>query len=365
MSSNLVELAAGRRVILCVGPGGVGKTTTSAALALAAAEAGRRVVVLTIDPARRLTDALGVVVGNTPSRVTLGPEAKGELWAVMLDQSSTLDDLVRRIAPTPATADRLLGNVIYRQMSRALAGTLEYTAIEKLYDLRERQGFDLVIVDTPPSKNVVDFIEAPEWLLRFLDERIFKWFTLLGGGEKRGVARIVLQRTARAVGDVLGKVFGDSFVTDFNAFVRDLEGMTAELRKRAANIQMLLRSTESGFVVVTTPDPFVLADAVFLRNELGKRALSFTGFVVNRANVGSGVESPEAVAKLVEGAIGGELAKKLAATALDMNARAREDAAAVSRLRRDARWEGYVGIVPREVEEIHDLDALRALSRHL
>lgn len=352
--------------MLCVGPGGVGKTTTSAALALACAEAGRRVVVLTIDPARRLADALGVVVGNSPSRVELAPEVKGELWAVMLDQSSTLDDMIRRIAPTPATAERLLGNVIYRQMSRALAGTLEYTAIEKLYDLRERHGFDLVIVDTPPSKNVVDFIEAPEWLLRFLDERIFKWFTLLndteGGG---GITRIVLKRTARALGDVLGKVFGDSFMTDFSAFVRDLEGMTAELRKRAAQIQRLLRSTESGFVVVTTPDPFVLADAVFLRNELGKRALSFTGFVVNRASVGSGVDSPEAAAKLMESVIGGPLAKKLAETALEMDARAGEDVAAISRLRRDAHWEGYVGVVPREVEEIHDVAALRALARHL
>ncbi|MBC7792337.1 MAG: ArsA family ATPase [Clostridia bacterium] len=365
MTQSLVEHIADRSVVLCVGSGGVGKTTTSAALALAAAETGRKVVVLTIDPARRLADALGVGVDNEPRRVPLA--GRGELSAVMLDPATTFDDLIRRLSPTPARADSLLNNVVYKQISRALAGTLEYTAIEKLYDLRERGGFDLVVVDTPPSKNVLDFIEAPEWLSRFLDERILKWFAVLEGPGDGGVKQFVMKRTARVVSDILGKIFGGDFVGDLSAFVRDIECMAAELRHRAENVQALLASKNAGFVVVTTPEPQVITDAVFLRNALQKHTLDFLGFVVNRTSEPSGLVSPELSARAASdsGHVTRQLAKKLAAAALSMDARVRDETANIAKLRRDARWDGYIGLVPREAAEIHDIDGLRALERYL
>jgi anion-transporting ArsA/GET3 family ATPase len=360
----LLERIADRSVVLCVGGGGVGKTTTSAALALAAAEQGRKVVVLTIDPAKRLADALGVGVGNDARQVQVA--GKGELSAVMLDPATTFDDLIRRLAPTPARADSLMRNVVYKQMSRALSGTLEYTAIEKLYDLRERGGYDLVVVDTPPSKNVLDFIDAPEWISRFLDDRILKWFALLEN-EEQGVKGFVMKRTARVVSDILSKIFGGAFVGELSSFIADIESMAAELRRRAEAIRALLESREAGFVVVTTPEPQVMADAVFLRNALEKHALDFLGFVVNRTSEPSGLVSPESSARAAtdSGHVSKELAKKLAEACEAMDARAKEESTTISKLRRDARWDGYVGKVPREASEIHDVEGLRGIARYL
>lgn len=363
--TSLLERIADRSVILCVGSGGVGKTTTSAALALAAAESGRKVVILTIDPARRLADALGVGIDNEPRRVPL--EGKGELSAVMLDPATTFDDLIRRLSPTPARADSLMNNVIYQQMSRALSGTLEYTAIEKLYDLREHGGYDLIVVDTPPSKNVLDFIESPEWLSRFLDDRILKWFALLEGhASEAGLKQMVMKRTARVVSDILAKIFGGDFVGDLSGFIGDIEGMAAELRHRAENIQKLLSGGEAGFVVVTSPDPQVMTDAVFLRHALEKRTLDFLGFIVNRTSEPSGLNSPESFAQAASdsGQISQALAKKLTEACAEMDARAKEESASIAKLRRDTRWDGYIATIPRETDEIHDIAGLRNLTRH-
>ncbi|MEO1483588.1 MAG: ArsA-related P-loop ATPase [Myxococcota bacterium] len=366
----LTEALSGLEVVLATGPGGVGKTTSSAALAVNAAQRGKRVLVLTIDPARRLADALGVTLDNAPRRVEMpGLESgTGELWALMLDPVRTFDELIERLAPSPAVADRLMNNIVYRQMTRTLAGTLEYTAVEKLYDLRERYDFDLIVVDTPPSKNVLDFIEAPQWLLRFLDERVFRWFLMLEGQDtSSGIGAVLLRRTGRVVRDVLGRVFGEHFVGELSEFMHAIESMTHEFRRRADAIQSLLQNPVTGFLVVATTDPFVMSDAVYLREEIERRGVQFAGFLVNRVYRPTGLVRPEDAADMVRKAVPDDpavaaLAEKLVAEAAAIDARAEADKKRIEQVRTRARWRGLIGTIPREVHEIHDLDALGRLA---
>lgn len=371
---SLMEQIADCEVVLCAGPGGVGKTTTSAAIAVAAARAGKKVLVLTIDPAKRLADALGVSLDNTPRRIepeTLeksGIEATGEIWALMLDAARTFDDLVQRLAPNQATAERLLNNVIYRHISRSLAGTLEYTAVEKLFDLRDRFDYDLIVVDTPPSKNVLDFVESPEWLSKFFDERILKWFMIIDpNAPAGGFGKSLLKRTGRVVWEVLARVFGHDFLKEITEFMHALETMTAEFKSRADATGQLLRSPKSLFFVVASTDRFVLNDAVYLRTEIARRGISFGGFVINKVHPESGLGQPEQAAAAIRAAGADDpaaerLARKLVRACEEMDSKAQADIKAVERLRRESHWDGYIAMLPLQSEDVHDLAMLDRLA---
>ena len=375
MASSILDTIGERSVVLCAGPGGVGKTTTSAALGLAAARAGRRVLVLTIDPARRLADALGVGLDNEPRRVAAAitgqEKGGGELWAVMLDAVQTFDDLIVRVAPNEQIANNVLNNVIYKQISRALAGAVEYTAIEKLFDLRSRFAFDLIVVDTPPSKNVLDFLEAPGWLSRFLDERVLRWFLLLDpGAPGAGLRFRVLQRTGRAVWDVLSRVFGAQLLLEVIAFVRSVEMMAVELRQRADTIAALLRSEESLFFVVTSAERMVLQQAAYLCAEIRRRHTPFGGFIVNRVQARPDVGSLDQASASIRGAAGDDpaaegLIRKLLQLHGDLDLRARHDEEAIAYLRRCSGWAGFFATLPHQGEDITHLDALGCLAQHL
>ena len=376
MTPNLLQSIESKRVVLCAGPGGVGKTTTSAALALAQARLGRKVCVLTIDPARRLADALGVTLGDDVRRVDTSTltgdavEVSGELWALMLDPAKTFDSLIRRIAPSEPVAQRLLDNVMYRQVSRALAGTLEYTAVEKLYDLANTHSFDLIIVDTPPSKNVIDFLEAPQWLARFFEENVFKWFVLLDPeAPAASFGKSVLKRTGRVVWDVLGKVLGRELVLEFASFMRAIETMAGDFRKRAEGIEELLRSDSTLFLVVVTPDSLVMRDGNTLYKEIARRGISFGGFVVNRTQAPSGVgHVEEAVAEITS--VGNahpvlsRVTHKMLVLLQDTQRLEEQEHVAMDKLRQDSGWSGLFAKVPTQFEEIHDLGGLHRLSEH-
>ncbi|HWD71173.1 MAG TPA: ArsA-related P-loop ATPase, partial [Actinomycetota bacterium] len=199
--SDLASLVAGRKIIVCCGSGGVGKTTTAAAIAVEGARHGRRTCVVTIDPARRLADALGLrSLTNTPGRVE--GSWPGELWALMLDTKGTFDDLVVRYAHDPQQADGILDNRLYRNLSDALSGTQEYMAMEKLYELHEEGGFDLIVVDTPPTRSALDFLSAPRRLTRFLDNRIFRMLVLPTRAYLRAVS-VATQAFLRTVAKVV------------------------------------------------------------------------------------------------------------------------------------------------------------------
>lgn len=268
-------------VIVCLGPGGVGKTTTAAALAVLGAKAGRKACVVTVDPARRLADALGVAeLGNEPHEVK-APQGMepwpGQLWAVMLDAQSTFDDLVDRYALGPEQAEAIFSNPVYRNMSSGLSGTQEYMAVEKLYELQESGRFDLIVVDTPPSQHALDFLEAPSHLARLLDNRVFR---LLMTPTRLGLRAIELG--AQLMLRTIAKVAGGQVVADTVQFFTEFEGMEQGFRERAERAQALLRSVNTSFALVCTPRRDTVDDALNLVSQLAGAGAGVGRVVVNR-----------------------------------------------------------------------------------
>jgi anion-transporting ArsA/GET3 family ATPase len=266
---TLVELARTRRLIVCVGSGGVGKTTVAATIGLRAAREGRRVLVLTIDPARRLANALGLRrFGNEEARIDLNG-ARGELWAMMLDTRTTFDSLIGRVAPNVETRDRILGNDIYRNISDSFAGSQEYMATEQVYDVVSGGRYDLVVLDTPPVKNALDFLEAPGRLARFLDRRIMRWF-LTPYDEARVFGRL-LMGTSAVVFRLLGYVFGKEFLGDLSEFFVSFKDLYDGFRERHEAVVRLFHDPQTAFLVVCAPDQPSSEVACFFLDELGER----------------------------------------------------------------------------------------------
>ena len=242
----LSRIVAERSIIVCCGSGGVGKTTAAAVLAAEAAEQGRRAVVVTIDPARRLADALGLgAAGGLTNEPALVPRADtsgaGELWAAMLDTKMTFDRLVELYSPDPAQAEKIKGNTFYRNISGALSGTQEYMAAEKLYELHADERFELVVVDTPPTRNALNFLEAPARLTRFLDHRLYRALTA-----PTRVGLRAVNVAAQALLRTLSRVVGSDAITDAVAFFQAFEGMEDGFRQRADDVDRLLKSRRDG-----------------------------------------------------------------------------------------------------------------------
>jgi anion-transporting ArsA/GET3 family ATPase len=265
-----------RSIIICCGSGGVGKTTVAAAFALQAARLGRTACVVTIDPARRLANSLGLdALSNRPTRIE-GPWP-GELHAMMLDPKRTFDDLVARYSDSAEQAEDIKVNRIYRNLTGTLSGTQEYMAMEKLYELAEEGGFDLVVVDTPPSRNALDFLDAPRRLTRFLENRLFQALMMptRAGLRIMGMAAHALLRT-------ISKVAGADIVADAVAFFQAFEGMEEGFRARAARVRELLAQADTAFVLVASPRPDSVDEAVHFAGKLAESDLSVTALVVNR-----------------------------------------------------------------------------------
>lgn len=274
------ELVTTAQVVVCCGSGGVGKTTTAAALALAAGLRGRRAVVVTIDPARRLAEALGAVGGlsNSPTRLNLPDDTgTGELWALMLDAKATFDDLVRTYAPTPEQAQGILANGFYRNVSGAMSGTQEYMAGEKLYALVHDPRFDLVVVDTPPTRRALDFLEAPGRLTRFLDHRVAR---VMLAPARTGLR--VMNLAAQPLLRTLGRVVGAGALADAMGFLQAFEGMERGFRDRAHAVGELLGAPDTRYVLVASPRHDTIDEARFFADELSRRERSVAAMVINR-----------------------------------------------------------------------------------
>ncbi len=288
------ELVANSRVIVCCGTGGVGKTTTSAVLALAAARRGRNAVVVTIDPAKRLADTLGLdELGDTAREIardrwdpsgTAPPE--GRLSALMLDTRATFDGLVQKHAHSPEQAERILANRFYRNIAGALSGTQEYMAMEKLHELHEEGGFDLVVVDTPPTRHALDFLDAPARLTRLLDNRMFR-FLIMPSRRSVRLASLAVQTFLRTV----AKVIGTEVIDDVVAFFRAFEGMEQGFRERAGRVLELLNDSNTAFVLVTSPRREAVDEAEYFAARLGENDLRVAALVVNRVHPDFGVQS--------------------------------------------------------------------------
>lgn len=278
-ASNLIA----QRVIICLGPGGVGKTTIAATLALHAATNGRAVDVMTIDPAPRLLDTLGVqLTPALPQRVALsGLHSKrgGRLRALRLDPKRVFDHLIECYAPSPAARDRILSNRIYRGLSGALAGVGDYMAAEKLLDLRRDNGSDLIVVDTPPASEAIDFLDAPRRMLELLSSRAL---VLLGASHQMAGSSRILDFAARAVLAAFDRITGLRLLPDVRSFVRSFEGMYAGFADRAAEVQALIREPTTSLVLVTGAEPQRVEQTRRFASELKRLGLRPGALIVNR-----------------------------------------------------------------------------------
>ncbi|HTO00332.1 MAG TPA: ArsA-related P-loop ATPase [Microthrixaceae bacterium] len=273
---TLEEVVAASHVVVCCGSGGVGKTTSAAVLAMHAASEGRRAVVVTIDPARRLADALGLEgLSNEPALVE-GPWP-GEMWAMMLDTKSTFDGLVRRYSRDPAQAEEILENAFYRNISSSLSGTQEYMASEKLYELAVEGDYDLVVVDTPPTRNALDFLEAPQRLARFLDHRLYRVLMM----PTRGLVKAV-NLAAQTVMRSVAKVVGADVIADAISFFSAFEGMEQGFKERAREVDALLRQDKTAFVLIASPKADTVAEAGYFASELKRLGIEVKALIVNR-----------------------------------------------------------------------------------
>ena len=284
--TTLAEHVGNAQVIVCCGSGGVGKTTVAAALGLHAARLGRRAVVATIDPAKRLADALGVPggLGNEPARLKV--DGPGELWALMLDTASTFDGLVRANAASADQAERILANGFYRNVAGSLSGTQEYMAAERLHALHDDERFDLVIIDTPPTRNALDFLDAPNTLTKFIDHPLFK---LLMMPTRRGLK--VLNIAAQPILRTIGKVVGGEALADAIAFFQAFAGMETGFRQRADEVTMLLHEDVTRFILVASPRADTIEEARYFADRLQRSKLGVAATVVNRCTPTFG-ESP-------------------------------------------------------------------------
>ena len=314
---NIIEQ---KEVIVCAGAGGVGKTTTAAAIALQAAVEGKKVAVLTIDPAKRLASSLGLKeLSDEPTKVNprkftaAGLKTKGELHAMMLDTKSTFDKVVHRYAPTAAQADRIIANRFYRNISGTLSGTQEYMAMEKLYELHAEGGFDVIVIDTPPTRNALDFLDAPKRMTDFFESRVLRWFLLpymKGAGGFMKVANVAATTFLR----VVKKIVGAEVLQDTAEFFGNLEGMYEGFKQRARDVAALLKSDATSFIVVTSPAIDSVVEATFFATRLNESGLPFGALVVNRVHphFGDDIEvKPRQISRLEKGEPEARLLAKL------------------------------------------------------
>ena len=346
-------LLAERQVVIVCGTGGVGKTTTSAATALAAAEAGRRAVVVTIDPAKRLADALGIgELGNTPTEID-GPWP-GTLAALMLDTKSTFDEVVRRNATDDEQAERILSNRFYRNVSGTLSGTQDYMAVEKLAELYDSGDWDVVVVDTPPTRDALAFLEAPKMLSRLLDNPIYKLVT----AGNRGVLGVA-NKAAQTVVRQLARVVGAHVVDEAIAFFQSFDGMEKGFRDRAQATLALMGDDRTAFVLVASPRGDTLDEARYFLDRIRKAELDADAIVVNRVLPATGLSLKQSTAlhESMAGTDGAGAAQAL----LDLATAAAADDDRVADLG-EAAPHAVLTTVPMLPDDVHDVDGLRVIA---
>jgi anion-transporting ArsA/GET3 family ATPase len=352
------------RVLVCVGAGGVGKTTTAAALALGLAQRGKKVAVVTIDPAKRLASALGLAeLPSEPQRIAAelfseqGVAIEGELWAMMLDAKRTFDELIARLAPDDRAREEILANPVYRELSSAVAGSHELSAIAKLYELHEEHDFDAIVLDTPPSRNALDFLEAPGRMLGFLEGRALQVFLRPGGLTAR-----VFGRGTALVFAIFARVTGVDMLSELSRFFRALSGVIDGFGERTRSVSALLRDPGTTFLIVTSPEPEPAREASFLLDRLAASGLPVGELIVNRVHTyGLHGVGAQAAAELLAPALGERLASRVAANLADFDALARRDRATVERLSAGVGARRPV-LVPHLDEDVQDLRGLARIA---
>jgi anion-transporting ArsA/GET3 family ATPase len=382
---GLLPLLEQKRVVVCAGPGGVGKTTTSAAIGLAAARRGRRVVALTVDPARRLADSLGLRnFEGQAQEVDLGlwaPSAGagapgGRLTVMMLDAKQTFDELVTRHSPSAEVAERILNNGLYKHISSYLAGAHEYMAMEKLLSVKDDPSFDLIVLDTPPSESALDFLTAPERLLGAVDGAVMRWLSA-AFDPKRGFSMQLLAKGVSRILATMGRITGREFLDQMARFVADFNSLFGGFRERAERVSKSFRGADIGFVLVTAPSREAVDDSLRLARYLASERMSVGAFVVNRVHPGFTPSTPSEILATLEQrglALPAErlspLAEKLAVLEAARLRAARADADSVGHLTSELRAvprlaQTEVLSVAELVEDVQSIAGLLEMSRAL
>jgi anion-transporting ArsA/GET3 family ATPase len=358
------------RILVCCGAGGVGKTTLAAALGVRAAECGRRVVTLTIDPARRLAQSLGLTeLDNTPRAVAGVPG----LHAMMLDMKRTFDEIVEAHA-SPAKAKQILANPFYQSLSSSFTGTQEYMAMEKLGQLRKSGRWDLIVVDTPPARSALDFLDAPARLARFLDGRFIRMLLVPAKAGGRGYLR-VMQAGLGLVAGAMTKLLGTQLLTEVQTFVAAMDTMFGGLRERAETTAKLLRTPGTAFVVVASPEPDALREASYFLERLAEDDMPLAGVVMNRVHRSAVALSADRALAAAEALVSAESTSAgsgrdaaLTAGVLRVHAqRVTQQASEEHRLAgfRLAHRTVQSASVPAFAEDVHDVEGLRRLAAAL
>ncbi len=376
---SLASLTKTKRVLITVGAGGVGKTTSAAALAVAAAREGRRVLCLTIDPARRLAESLGIAKMDTNGHVVdkalfeaAGVTMTGSLTAMMLDTKRTFDELVIKYSSTPEKAERLLSNKLYTYVSTSLAGTQEYMAMEKLVAVKDDPQYDLVILDTPPTANALDFLDAPERLMGALDSAAMKWF--IQAFESSGKLSLnLLAKSAAVILRGIGKITGGGFLESMAEFITELNDLFGGFKQRAKIVQAALRAPDVSFVLVTSPAPMSIQEVLFFSERLAEHRMPRGAFVVNRfrlppARAVEGVTVAQAKDALAKSglALEEEGPERLVRAHQDQVKLAQLDALHVGALAREAKSGGVAIVrVPELASDVHDLRLLAQVGEML
>jgi anion-transporting ArsA/GET3 family ATPase len=356
---SVADLLTGKEICICAGPGGVGKTTTSAAIALGMAAEGKKAAVLTIDPARRLANSLGLPeLGNEERRVETELEPPGELWAMMLDAKRTFDDLIEKHAPDERTRDAVLRNRIYQELSSAVAGSQEYMAMEKLYELYQEERYDVLVLDTPPTRNALDFLEAPQRLARFIDSRSLQFFLKPG---RAGLK--ILGRGTSLVFSTLKRITGVDLLQDLSDFFQSFGGMAEGFEERARRVNELLSDRRTAFFIVTSPERDSIDEAIFFHRRLREGALPFGGVIVNRMHEEVGTNVRGDTAEVTE-LVGEKLARKVVHTFEDYRRLAERDRANVALLEQELDGEPMI-VVPYLDGDVHDIAGLARVNERL
>jgi anion-transporting ArsA/GET3 family ATPase len=364
---GLADRLAGSSVIVTLGAGGVGKTTTSAALALGLALRGGRIAVVTIDPARRLASALGLQeLSGEPRRIDTealtagGRQMKGELWAMMLDTKGTFDAVVEQLSSDRAALEEILANPVYRELSTAVSGSQELSAVAKLYELYEQHDFDVIVLDTPPSRNALDFLDAPGRLLGFLEGRALQVFLSPGGLTAR-----LFGRGTALVFSIFARVTGVDMLSELSRFFRSLSGILEGFGERTRAVQKLLRSEQAGYLIVTSPEPEPVSEARFLADRLRETGIGAPELVVNRVHFdGLGGNDPERLAETLAEDLGTDLARRVASNLADFDVLVRRDEETVRELT-ELLDGGEPTLVGHLDEEVQDLLGLARIAEQL
>ncbi len=357
-----------KKVLICCGSGGVGKTTTSAALALYASSMGYKTIVLTIDPAKRLANSLGIQKIDFQEKEIpkaelrrAGIEPKAPLFAMMLDTKRTFDDLILKYAPSEEKAQSILQNKLYQHLSNMIAGSQEYMAMEKLYEVVQERDYDLVVLDTPPSRHALDFLDAPNKMSAMVGDSVMKWFLKPSLFVSKSSLQL-LDRSVKRVFKTFDKVAGFEFLQDLSQMLVSVSGLLEGFQDRAQKVELLLHDKDTGFLLVAAPQPIPLREAEYFYRKIQDNALPFAGFIFNRVQT-----MPEAGKPLPEG-LKAKTRSEYQEMAYLFKSLAQRDEAEIEAFqgRMEFSRHGFVfKVMPLLERDIHDLEGLYELGQKL